>query len=213
MCELNRRLVALVQQVCHHAPRSEARQRSLTQLIRLITQSGQLWRDPSLGYEDALQQTWLYVCQNLCESTTAQPYDPELSSLLTWINNYLRGQLQLYQQRRRREQHRYHSIDALDTSYPLDELLTDVPPPEATLLLVALKDWLNDDPSGELSRTHLKEYPKVSCQLLIQRRLQDGASWEELSQELGISISTLSSFYERQCRPRLIRFAHTHGYP
>lgn len=213
MSELNYRLVALVQQVCRHAPRSEARQRSLTQLIRLITQSGQLWRDRSLGYADALQQTWLYVCQNLCEATTAPPYDQELSSLLTWINNYLRGQLQLYQQRQQRDRQRYRSIDALDADYPLDELLIDAPLVEATLLMFALKDWLSDDPSGELSRTRLKEYPQVSCQFLIQRRLQDGASWEELSQESGISISTLSSFYERQCRPRLIQFARTHGYP
>jgi hypothetical protein len=33
-----------------------------------------------------------------------------------------------------------------------------------------------------------------------------------LSEEFGLSIGTLSSFYKRQCLPRLRKFAEEQGY-
>ncbi|MDJ0689538.1 MAG: helix-turn-helix domain-containing protein [Xenococcaceae cyanobacterium MO_188.B32] len=43
-------------------------------------------------------------------------------------------------------------------------------------------------------------------------RLPPETSWQELSKEFGISISTLSNFYQRQCMPRLRNFAKSEGY-
>ena len=213
MCDFNKRLQQLVQRVCRYAPRSPSRQRTLTQLIRLISQSGYLWNDYRAGYEDALQQTWLFVCQNLCESVTAKsPYDPDRSSLLTWINTYLKGQVKQHALRVDRDQRRNVSIEANALESLQENWLYHAPSPEALSLTIALKEWLSTDPTGELCRTHIQNHPEVNCQFLIQQRLCEASTWETIAQMTHLNISTLSAFYERQCRPRLIQFAHSQGY-
>jgi hypothetical protein len=44
------------------------------------------------------------------------------------------------------------------------------------------------------------------------RRLPPETSWEKLSQELGIPISSLSTFYQRKCLPKLRNFGESEGY-
>ena len=68
-------LLQLVQAACQHPPGSRQRQKGLTQLIRLLNQ--QLWHTSDAYYPDALQQTWIYFCRNLCEATTGNAYDPK----------------------------------------------------------------------------------------------------------------------------------------
>ncbi|MBV9387770.1 MAG: hypothetical protein JOZ78_15215, partial [Chroococcidiopsidaceae cyanobacterium CP_BM_ER_R8_30] len=64
--EIEEQIAQLVIEACKHKPGSNGRQRVLTQIIRLIIKSGKLWKDSSPYYEDALQQTWIYFCRNLC---------------------------------------------------------------------------------------------------------------------------------------------------
>jgi hypothetical protein len=61
---------------------------------------------------------------------------------------------------------------------------------------------LEDDPEGLFQRSHIDHHPQANFQFLAIKRLA-GYSWQELSEELGIAIPTLSSFYQR-C---LTRFA------
>jgi hypothetical protein len=63
-----------------------------------------------------------------------------------------------------------------------------------------------------LCRTHIAGRPEVNAQVLILRRLPPEASWKELSAEFNLPISTLSSFYQRQCIPRLRKFGESEGY-
>jgi hypothetical protein len=92
MADLDRQLRELVDRACSHPPGSAVRQKSLTQIIRTIDR--RLWREYTAGYEDALQQTWLYFCRNICEATTGERYNPDRASLITWLNNYLKRRLQ-----------------------------------------------------------------------------------------------------------------------
>jgi cytochrome c556 len=61
------------------------RQQALTRMIRLIAQSKKLWQKNAPYYADALQQTWLYFCQNICEATTAECYDSARGSIITGL--------------------------------------------------------------------------------------------------------------------------------
>lgn len=91
----------LVVETCQQKIGSLDRQRGLTRIVRSIAKSGKLWKENTPDYEDALQQTWLYFCRNLCEATTGDRYDPSRSSVTTWLNAYLRRRLQdLYLQRK-----------------------------------------------------------------------------------------------------------------
>ena len=80
MSELQETVENLIAEACSHPPGSLKRQTHLTQIIRLI--SNQLWRDQAPYYQDALQQTWVYFCRNLCEATTGFAYDPDKANVV-----------------------------------------------------------------------------------------------------------------------------------
>ncbi|MBD2103155.1 sigma-70 family RNA polymerase sigma factor [Leptolyngbya sp. FACHB-261] len=211
MDELEARLHQLVITTCQEKPGSLKRSRGLTQLIRLVLRSGKLWKEYAPYYEDALQQTWLYFCRNLCEATTGEAYDPNRSSISTWLNAYLKRRLQDYRiqtEQARRTQASSHG-DADDLLDPLDllEAPADIPP-----ILEATQRWAEYDATDELRRTHIQGHPRVNCQVLILRRLPPETSWKDLSIEFNLPIPTLSSFYQRQCLPRLRKFGELQGY-
>lgn len=68
---------------------------------------------------------------------------------------------------------------------------------ESDRLAKALIEMIEEDPGdvfkGEVSRKH----PQVNFQLLLVKREIEDVSWEQISAELGVGISTLSSFYRR----------------
>ena len=81
----------LVTQACRYQVGSAQRQKNLTKIIRLI--ANKLWKENTPYYQDALQQTWLYFCQNICEGKTGKSYDPNRGSIVTWLNFYLKKRL------------------------------------------------------------------------------------------------------------------------
>jgi hypothetical protein len=211
---LDQQLRDLVAQACEHPPGSPQRQKLLTQIIRLT--AGRLWRESTPYYPDALQQTWLYFCRNLCEGLTGQTYDPTYGSVVTWLNAYLKRRLQDFYLQYHREkaiaappQLRYsHSSGSGEVIDPIDNLAAA---PQAPPILENVEMWVKTDIDGDLRRTHIKGRPDVTCQVLILKRLPPEVSWKDLSEEFGLPIPTLSSFYQRQCLPRLRKFAELEG--
>ncbi|MBD2464601.1 sigma-70 family RNA polymerase sigma factor [Oscillatoria sp. FACHB-1407] len=201
-------------EACKHPSGSPTRQRYLTKVIRHTT--SKLWRDSSPYYQDALQQTWVYFCQNVCERGTGERYDPNRSSVTTWLNSYLKRRLQDFfidtqkQQARKAtglaQSGRSGDQEILD---PLDMVAAE---PDAPPILNEVQAWAEADATGELRRVCIEGHPHVNCQLLILRRLPPETSWKDLANEFGLSVSTLSSFYQRQCLPRLRKFGESEGY-
>lgn len=102
MDHLEEQLRRLVAEACANPPGSQLRQKRLTQVIRLTAK--RLWQESSPYYQDALQQTWLYFCHNVCEATTAEePFNPERGSVITWLNVYLKRRLQDFYLNKQRE--------------------------------------------------------------------------------------------------------------
>lgn len=202
------KLRQLVFETCSYPPVSAERRKGLTQIIRLI--KPKLWKDTSPNYPDALQQTWLFFCNNICESTTAPQYDPDLGSIVTWLNAYLKHRLQDFRIDEAKENN-HRSIYVLGQGMP-DFLTALEAKPEIPPILETVLEWAEADTQGELSRLHIEGHPQVTCQILILRRLPPETSWQQLSQEFGLSISTLSSFYRRQCLPRLRKFGQFEGF-
>lgn len=208
---VEQQLYELVVNTCKYKPDSVERQRGLTEIVRMIVKSGKLWKENSPHYEDALQKTWLYFCRNLCEPITGERYDPNRSSIITWLNAYLRRRLQdsHMQEQANLAQMSYHRVEA-------DELIDAVDcleaPPDIPPILEMTRQWAANDPEGELSRIYIQGHPDVTCQVLILQRLPPETNWETLADKFGISISTLTSFYRRQCMPRLRKFGESQGY-
>ncbi|HEY9724972.1 MAG TPA: sigma-70 family RNA polymerase sigma factor [Chroococcales cyanobacterium] len=215
MDRLNEQLHQLVTEACSHPAGSAARQKNLTKIIRLIT--NKLWKEYTSYYQDALQQTWVYFCQNICEGNTGDPYNPERGSIVTWLNFYLKRRLQDFYLNEQKRQTRVVSLasessglgDSEKKTDPIENLAAepDVPP-----LLEQVKQWAQADPDGDLRGTHIANHPELTCQVLILQRLPPETSWKTLAAEYNLSISTLSSFYQRQCLPRLRKFGESEGY-
>lgn len=214
MVQFDEQLRCLVSEACGHPPGSPQRQKLLTQIIRLT--ANRLWRESTPYYQDALQQTWLYFCRNVCEGLTGKIYDPTYGSVITWLNAYLNRRLQDFYTNQNREQattvsprvRQSTSGGIRETIDPVDNLQAT---PQAPPILEDLEIWAKTDSEGELRRTYIKGRPDVNCQVLILKRLPPEVSWRELSEEFDLSIPTLSSFYQRQCLPRLRKFAELEG--
>lgn len=209
MDETEAQILQLVKQTCQYPRGSIERQKGLHRIILLIQQTGKLnWAKDMPDVEEALQQTWLYFCRNLCEATTAeQPYNPEKGSVIAWINGYLRFRVKDINSR---DPNRIYSVlnengEELD---PLDLIPAPLEPPP---ILEEIREWLKRE-ADNLCRIHIENRPDINCLILIERRLPPKTPWEDLSQEFGVAISTLSGFYQRRCLPRLLKFGNSQGY-
>ena len=207
-------LQALVQETCHHAIGTPQRQRGLTRLIRQLTP--QLWHTYDPYYPDALQQTWIYFCRNLCEATTGRAYNPEIAKLSTWLNAYLKRRLQDFQIAENRQRATTISRASLRSNKGGDEPLDPIDrlpaPPDIPPWLPQVRAWAEADTDGGLSQVHVSKHPEVTAQLLILKRLPPETPWKTLAADYGISIGTLSSFYQRQCLTRLRDFGKAQGF-
>jgi hypothetical protein len=208
------KLRSLIEETCHHPPQSVERQRGLTQLYRLIVKSGKLWRENTPYYEEVWQQTWLYFCLNLCEATTAvDKYDPDRSRVTTWLNIYLKRRLQDRAIKAQKQKNKIVSPpQTTDDDTNFDFLDNFKAPPDIPLLLDVIHDWAKTDSDGTLRSLHLRGRQDITSQLLILRRLPPETTWEDLAVELGVAVSTLSSFYQRKCLPQLRKFGESEGY-
>ncbi len=210
---LQEQLPYLVAQACQHPAGSAQRQKNLTKIIRLA--ANKLWKENTPYYQDALQQTWLYFCHNICEGNTGKPYDPNRSSVLTWLNFYLKQRLRdCYVNKQKETLTRVSTplgqLDSVQTNQNVDPIENIPANPDVPPLLEEIRSWAKTDPEGELRRIHIANHPEVTCQVLILRRLPPEVSWKNLAAEFNLSVSTLSSFYQRQCLPYLRKFQDLH---
>jgi DNA-directed RNA polymerase specialized sigma24 family protein len=201
----------LIAKTCSCSKGSLERRRGLNRLIGNIQRSGKLLRGaglPHSDYEDALQQTWLYLCRNLCEPTTGEAYDPNRGCITTWLNAYLKRRIQdRFQKAAEQAKNRmpYYRDEPLD---PVDIIAA---PPEPPPILDDIQEWVEKE-RRQLCRIHVRNRPEINCYVLIVHRLPPETPWEDLSLKFGVGISTLSNFYQRECFPRLLAFGKSQGY-
>ena len=208
--EIANTLAQFVREACEYPHGSSQRQKKLTQIIRLV--NNKLWKENTVYYEDALQETWVYFCQNICEGKTAKPYDSEKASVITWLNNYLKwrlkdGYINTEKQRKQTAPVRVDENNRIIN--PVDSLPAK---PNVPTILEEIEHWVLQDPDNKLRQTHLDNYPQITCQLLILKRLPPETPWKTLAEQYEISVGTLSSFYQRKCKPLLREFSKFQGY-
>lgn len=209
------KLNQLARQVCDHPPRTPGRIRAMNELIRAIDHSNQLWYQASDIYDDAKQKTWFYLAQNLCEAVTAKkPFDPNIASVTTWLNAYLKRRLQDLQIAQQEERRRTISLaprlgDSLADFDPCGQLTAqpDIPP-----ILEIVTAWAIADEEGVLRALHIADRPDITAQKLILRRLPPETSWQLIGQEFDYSWKRLTNFYHHHCRKHLRQFGLRQGW-
>lgn len=210
---INKQLLLILFEAQKYSSNSFKRRRCLTQMIRLIQQSNKLWYEHTPYYEDALQQTWLFFCQNVCEARTGKQFDPSRSSMITWLNQYLKWRLQDFRIQTHQRRTKIYSPSPLGTLDKANDVLTNLAaPPDIPPLWGMTLHWIETDPEDILGRCHILNRPDVTCQVLLLRRIFSHRQWDEISLEFDVPVSTLSSFYQRKCLPALRNFAELEGF-
>ncbi len=211
MDDLNDLLRQLVAEARTYPPESVDRRQKLNKIIRLVTKSGKLWKEYSDYYNDAVQQMWEYCCQNLEE------YDPELASVITWLDNYLKKRLRNFRDRKYREFNRQAS--PLQTDEQIFDPLDRVPanPDINPILEIWHKtlEWVQADPEGELQKTCFRNRPEINCQVLFLKRFPTETPWSEIAAEFSLTAAEakdLPKFYNRRCLPLVRNFGIAQGY-
>lgn len=198
----NQQLEQLAKEARQYPPNSPQRQIALNRLVNGILDSDRLGH-PQKGlwpfnlyediYNEALQKTLLKVCQEI------DHYNPD-HPVMAWTNFYLKNQFIdvvndykkvgiTYIPSSRREQITcIASLDDLDRYIPVEEALSDDQ---------LLRQFLEDDPENLFQAERLREYPSMTFQFLAMALLE-GQTYTEISNNLGISIQTLSSFMNRR---------------
>lgn len=77
---------------------------------------------------------------------------------------------------------------------------------ESYQIEAALFEMIQADPDDAFKSEASKKYPQVNFQLLLVKRVVEDASWQQISEELGVSVSNLSSFYRRSLEKFTPRF-------
>ena len=200
---LEEQLNKLVAETCQHPQRSVERERGLTKLIRIIQRSDKKWKDSS---PDALQQTWLYFCGNLCEATTAKSaYDPQRGvALTTWLNAYLQKRLLDWRTKGdKKSKEKFIFVDNVTADG--SDIIDKIPSPESKQdLRTFVCTWIKNDPDGKFKGKTMPSRTDINAQIVCLKHLCDGKTWQNLSIELRINYQTLTTFYKRHCI-RLLR--------
>ena len=210
MKQISITLFQLVNEACEHPPGSRKRQKKLTQIIRLV--NNELWKENTAYYEDALQETWVYFCQNICEGKTGKQYDPNKSTVITWLNNYLKWRLKDGFIKTAKQSKQTAPVQVDESNRIIDPVNNLPAKPNIPSILEEVEKWVLNDPSHKLRQTHLNGRPQITCQILILKRLPPETPWKTLAAEYKVSPGTLSSFYQRQCKPLLREFSELQGY-
>ncbi|MEO1390306.1 MAG: sigma-70 family RNA polymerase sigma factor [Cyanobacteria bacterium J06634_6] len=211
--ELNQRLQALVAEACTHELGSVQRQAAFAQIVTLVMRSGKLWCESTPYYADALQEMWRYSFEYIDHPEDG--YKPDVCRVTTWLDDRLKKTLRRYRDRKGRQNERH--LSPLQTAGglvdPIDQLVAPADPHSALRLWSRLLSWVQEDPDETLRSRICKQYPHISAQCLLMRRLPpDERSWDDISAEFSADKKYIAQWYSRYCNPLLRQWGKAQGY-
>ncbi len=212
MDDLNQILRTLVAEACNYPPKSLERRQRLSEVHRLVMQSGKLWKEYTPYYNDALQEMWEFCCQN------PELYDPTLKSVITWLDDYLKKRLRNFRDAKYRQQRREVTAMRTESGETTDPVVAIPAHPDIQPVLEIWEktlDWVETDPDQELCSACFRKRCQVNCQALILRRFPPETPWPAIAAEFNLTPSEakdLPKVYNRKCLPLLRKFAISQGY-
>ncbi|NEO63572.1 MAG: sigma-70 family RNA polymerase sigma factor [Moorea sp. SIO4G2] len=206
MDALDERLQQLALEAQKHSPKSRDRRLALTRLIQMIQASGKLSRrrydTPQEVYDEALQETWWYLCRKI---DTYQPRGP----VINWINSVLKWRL-IDAKKRHTKGVKECSLNAPINSSDggkvnqsgMTYLDTVAQPEDTPLPSQLIRQCIEEDSDGLFASKHVRGHPKANFRTIALLYL-DRKSWKETAVAVGLEPkqwSTVQSFYWRCCK-------------
>lgn len=200
--DIHEKLKQLALEAKRHPPLNRNRQLALNQLARELYQlkkiKSNLLIHPPRGnwppgiydelYQEALQKTCIYICQKI------HNYNPE-HPVMAWVNFTLKNRFSDIAKEYKNRCISILSLDELD-KYIITKVSKE-PPPE-TPLGQQLREFLEEDPENLFKGVHIRNHPEATFQFLAIAKFVEGKTWQEISDNLGIGIPALSSFFSRR---------------
>lgn len=177
-----------------HLKRKNALERLAREILNLKKSKSSLLKHPQRGqwqsnvyndlYQEALQKTCLDICQKI------HNYNPQYP-VMAWVNFTLKKHFSEVIKQYRSPKILLISLDEVE-----HHLTTEKKEQNSEIDL--LRQFLEDDPENLLKADHIKDRPDATFQVLAISKFVEGKTWQEMSDCLGISIPTLSSFITRK---------------
>jgi tetratricopeptide (TPR) repeat protein len=178
------------------------RQRRVGEFVRLVQSSGRLWRPPGVNhdlYHEVLSDLWIYIFENF------HKYDPSRGSVMSWINNRLKWNLNT-KQIQHWENLQRQLLDSNDRA-DIAEVAGNY---HADIAEVAKHWWENRSLSQAI---HIRHHPELNCYELFQDMVglncepdrwleqRDRLTYRAMSEYYQVPVPTIASFWINKCMP------------
>ncbi|MEP0879216.1 hypothetical protein NDA00_25810 [Funiculus sociatus GB2-M2] len=189
-------------------------------LINMMQKSGTITprrSDVTLDdYDEALSRSWQEFMKKLDAYNPAQ----DNASYRNWFNYVLRRRIIDVQNRRwQDQQRRIEPFQGDEGQDPLEnrsvEGTSEGAMMEGQIYLEQLEAAVKSERS--LTTCHMREYPYVTCQLLMltilhHYKLSPDLSWKKIAEEFEVPQQPLYAFYTNTALPTFARFCRQHHF-
>ncbi len=202
---LNQQLQQLVEEIKQYSAADDSavirvkRRIALNKFVNVICNSGRLRKQTKwLGlpnYEDyhneALQITFMEICDKIEE------YNPQYP-VMAWVNKIFQWRfIDVVNKERKKGLTKVPKGEKITPVLSLDDINRKLPTVDGVSPEEQIKEIVNKDPKKYLISQHLKNHPQANLKAILLFLLE-GKKWKEISQELGVPLTTASSFYQRR---------------
>lgn len=202
---LNQQLIVLVEEIKQYSANSDnattrvKRRIALNKFVNAIRNSGRLSKQTQwLGlpnYEDyhneALQLTLMEICNKIDE------YNPQYL-VMAWVNKIFHWRfIDVVNKEQKKGLTKVPKGEKISPVLSLDEINKKPNYNREISQEEIIKEIINKDPEKYLIRQQLRGHPQANLKVILLFLLE-GKKWKEISQELGVPLTTASSFYQRR---------------
>ena len=202
---LNQQLQELVEEIKQYSANADSaivrvkRRIALNNFVNAIVNSRRLNKQTQwLGlanYEDyhneALQLTFMEICSKIDE------YNPQYP-VMAWVNKIFRWRfIDVVNKERKKGLTKVPRGEKISPVLSLDDIKKEIHRSNQLSQAEVIKEVINQDPEKYLISEQLRGHPEANLKVILLFLLS-GKKWKDISQELDIPLSTLSSFYQRR---------------
>lgn len=207
--ELERLAIAAQQ----HKPKSLERRTALSKLHGAIEQFQIVGRPRSNDFSrEVYEEIYTEAKQDLmlCIFREIDKYNPSRGTVRQWVNFLMnkrcineaipkvlgpKGFKTLY----------YGDMDVVLQKLKRQDRFFNKLPLDSDRAASALREMIATDPGDIFKSEAIDKYPHVNFQMLLLKKVDD-VSWQEISEEFGVNVSTLHSFFQRRLHKFTARF-------
>ncbi|MDY6897335.1 MAG: sigma-70 family RNA polymerase sigma factor [Cyanobacteriota bacterium] len=202
---LNQQLQQLVEEIKQYSANDDSaiirakRRIALNKFVNAVVNSKRLSKQTRwsglANYEDyhneALQLTLMEICGKIDE------YNPKYP-VMAWVNKIFHWRfLDVVNKERNKGITKIPKGEKISPVLSLDDINREINTENQISQQEIIKEVIYKDPEKYLASQHLRGHSNANLQAILILLLE-GKKWKEISRDLGVPLTTASSFYQRR---------------